>query len=247
MYYNEEFKIRTSDCNSKMFLHPSALLDLFQESGGRHSAMYGIDTPSLLDKHKVTWVLSGLAISIDESPKWPEDINIKTWLKSAKGFKAHRDFSIFNNIGNKIIDASSIWALIDIKTRRPIPLKTIEHNLEMSPDEHSIQGIIPGKVESKIDLDSKNIQKNQITVSRNDMDLNDHVSNITYVKWMFSYIDDEFLEANTLTNLNISYRGEACLNDVLKYTSIVENGVGYHIFTNRSSGRDICVIVSNWK
>lgn len=247
MLHREEFKIRTSDCDSKMSLRPSALLDLFQETAGRHSVIYGLDTPTLIKENKSTWVLSGLLIKIDENPNWPDNIVVESWLNSLKGFKAIRDYSVLNRYGESIIKASSVWALIDIKSRRPVKIDSLKHNIEIYQEGSSIEGAIPGKIGKADNIFIEKSAETVLKVRESDIDMNDHVSNIHYITWMFSKFKKNFLEENRLKQLNISYKGEAFLNDELLYRSYIEDGSGYHTFINKISGRELCTITSKWE
>ena len=243
MPFSQILNIRTSDCDSKLFIKPSAVLDLFQETAGRHCIPYKLDSPTLISEKGVTWVLSGVVVRFLEFPKWPETVEVKTWARTLKGFKAHRDYTILNKDSKSIIQGSSQWALLDINKRRPVRIEDINNGMEIETDLTQFENIIPGKFDKPSNYaDTGTI----IKVNVENLDLNNHVSNIEYIKWLFLYINKEFLKIKTLYFMNISFCGESYLGDelILKKQNIENKG--YYSFFNKSSNKEVCVIYTEW-
>ena len=242
MTHKEKFKIRTSECDNKMKLIPAAILDMFQETAGRHCVPTKLDSPSLIKKHNSTWVLTAMAIEFKEFPKWPEEVEVETWAKSFTGFKAFRDYKVYNKDGKSIVAGASIWAMLNLDTHRPTKIDTIASAMTLNSGVDALN-VKPGKLE----LDSDNFEETLIKVTFGDIDMNNHVSNIQYIAWLYQNTNKEYLENSELRSLNIAYKGEAYLNDELIYKSSINNGSGSHIFVNRDTGREICKISSTWE
>lgn len=242
MPFSDNFLVRTTDCDANLKLTTPAMLDLFQESAARHCLKYNLDSPYLIDNKGQTWVLTGMALKITEYPKWPEDVRIDTWAKSFKGFKAYRDYTIYNSNGNRAVEASSIWALLDIKSRRPVKLETLETQMKEEGELSNLPDILPGRPET---IDFSSCSETVIEVHKGNLDLNNHVSNIQYIFWLHIYIENSGeLE---LEYINISYKGESYLGDRLIFKSSIEHGKGYHCFINSLTGKDVCVMETHWK
>lgn len=242
MPYQEKLKLRTTDCDKEMRITPAGVLDLFQEAAGGHCIPHKIDVPTLIKENGLTWVLIGMSLEFKRLPVWPELLTINTWAKSLKGFKALRDYAIEDNDGNNIINGSSVWALVDIKSKRPSKIDSLNHDMEIEPDSHSIPGTTPGRMES-IKLDD--FEGSPFVVNHSDLDMNHHVSNIQYLKWFYSYLDQDFIQKNRLVGMNISYKGETCFGDKLIFKGTIDNGKCYHSFLN-DAGKEICSIESKW-
>ncbi|MGL1894187.1 MAG: thioesterase [Spirochaetaceae bacterium] len=244
MPYTEKLKIRTSDCDKNLRITPSSILDLLQESAGRHSEPYKLDSPSLISEQGLTWVLIGMALKFDNYPVWPGSVKIDTWAKSLKGFKALRDYSVFDDDGKNIIHGSSIWALLNIETKRPTKIETVASGMATEDDQDILSGIIPGRPEK---LDHSGEHEEIILVNRSDLDINNHVSNIQYITWLFTYLQEDYLEQMELSFVNISYKGETYLNDELRLKTTIIDNKGYHTFINIKTNKEICSISSMWR
>lgn len=243
MTHKEIFKIRTSECDKNMKIIPSAILDLFQETAGRHCLPSRMDSPSLIKDHNATWVLTGMALEFNELPSWPEEIEVETWAKSLTGFKAFRDYKILNSKGSNIINGSSIWALINLETRRPVKIDSIASVMKINSGINSME-INPGKFNLENNLE---FNESTIIVTKSDLDMNDHVSNIQYITWLHNHSNKDFLNKYELKSLNISYKGECYLGDELLYKSSVTPLSGSHIFVNKKTNKEVCTISSGWK
>ncbi|OQY38339.1 MAG: hypothetical protein B6229_06185 [Spirochaetaceae bacterium 4572_7] len=242
MIHKEQFRIRTSECNANMKIQPKMVLDLFQEVAARDCQRYNLDSPALIKSHNTGWILSGTAIEFKKHPSWPEKLDIETWTKSLSGFKIARDYSVSNESGENIINGTSIWALLDLDSRRPVKVNDIASAFKVNTGVDALN-VRPGRV--KINMDT-HFDESEITVNTGDIDMNGHVCNIQYVGWLHNNTDKEYLETHELKSLNIAYVGESHLGDELIYKSSIIDNKGSHIFILKESGKEICKIISIW-
>ncbi|MBN2619013.1 MAG: hypothetical protein JXR64_11940 [Spirochaetales bacterium] len=244
MAHTENFKIRTSECDGKMKLTPAAVLDLFQETAGRHCVPHQIDSPSLLKKENKTWVLSGLSVEFNKYPIWPENVDVETWAKSLTGFKALRDYSIKNSQGEIVVNGSSTWALLDMSRRRPCKIDLLDLSMEIDTGRNAIDS-------SNIKIDSNNVFSeciiSEICVTSSNIDVNEHVSNIEYVNWIYQFIPNSFIQNKEISFMNIMYKGEALLNDNLILETSLNSNSGLHKFINKENGMELCIITTHWR
>ena len=80
---------------------------------------FGIAT---LNEDNYTWVLSRLAVELDEMPYQYEDFSIQTWVENVYRLFTDRNFAIIDKEGKKIGYARSVWAMISMNTRKPADL-----------------------------------------------------------------------------------------------------------------------------
>ena len=80
---------------------------------------FGIAT---LNEDNYTWVLSRLAIELDEMPYQYEDFTVWTWVENVYRLFTDRNFALFDKEGRKIGYARSVWAMINLNTRKPADL-----------------------------------------------------------------------------------------------------------------------------
>ena len=70
---------------------------------------FGIAT---LNEDNYTWVLSRLAIELDEMPYQYEKFSVQTWVENVYRLFTDRNFAVIDKEGKKIGYARSVWAMI---------------------------------------------------------------------------------------------------------------------------------------
>ena len=73
-----------------------------------------------------TWVLSRLAIEMDEMPAQYSRFTVETWVESAMRYFTNRNFHIVAEDGRTLGYGRSVWAMIDTDTRQPADLLAID-------------------------------------------------------------------------------------------------------------------------
>ena len=91
---------------------------------GFHAADRGFGIATLNENH-YTWVLSRLAIELEEMPREYESFSIQTWVENVYRLFTDRNFAILDHEGNAVGYARSVWAMISMETRKPADLLTL--------------------------------------------------------------------------------------------------------------------------
>ncbi|KAJ6910710.1 hypothetical protein NC652_021386 [Populus alba x Populus x berolinensis] len=97
------------------------------------------------------------------------------------------------------------WVMMNQKTRRLSKMPE-EVMAEISPwfiEKQAIQEDVPEKI-SKLDSKAKYVNPN---LKRSDLNMNQHVNNVKYVRWMLE-TPDLFLESHQLSSIILEYRRE---------------------------------------
>ena len=97
---------------------------------GFHAAERGFGIATLNENH-YTWVLSRLAIEMEEMPRAYEKFSVQTWVENVYRLFTDRNFAILNQEGKPIGYARSIWAMISMETRKPADLLTLAEALRI--------------------------------------------------------------------------------------------------------------------
>ncbi|MBF9018866.1 MULTISPECIES: acyl-[acyl-carrier-protein] thioesterase [unclassified Oceanispirochaeta] len=244
MYYSQSFKIRSSECDTSLKLSPAAVLDYFQEVAGRQCIPYGMGVPEIINKYGMTWVLSGMSVKFDSYPSWPEELQIETWPRTLKGFKAFRDFLMKDNSGNILARGSSVWALLDIKTRRPVKMDFVGGIMPYDAERHAIEDPVLGRIPA---AESFNQEEIVFPVSPSDLDYNQHVNNIRYLIWLMTYLDPAYSKDSELIDLNIAFTGESRLGDDICIKSFMDGEKGLHSFVKVQDGKEVCRMSTRWR
>ncbi len=169
-----------------------------------------------LNNRRYTWVLSRLAIEMEQMPKVYDTLAVSTWIENIYRLFTNRNFSIKGEDGTVFGYARSIWAMIDYDTRQPAQLEQMEGEVFQQfllPEEPC--PIAPqGRVRPLADEDF--VKAHHAKYS--DIDMNSHVNSIKYVEHIMDLfsIDDYAAERN-LHRLEIAYMAESRYGDLLSF------------------------------
>jgi len=131
-----------------------------------------------LEKENAYWVLTRVKVEMDEFPKWNDKIQIKTWPRSVEGLFAVRDYLVLRD-GQELGRVSSYWMVISKATRRPLRIDGFNFVDEEFETQKAIESKLE-KIETKGDFNLIDNRK----VYSSDIDVNGHVNNATYVRWI---------------------------------------------------------------
>lgn len=197
--YKESFKVHTYEVDIHNRLTIQALAQFLQESASNHAALLGFGVEFLLKSNR-TWVLSRLAVDIDESIPLGKTITIKTWPADTEKLFFIRDFEITNSKGEIIGSATSYWIFIDTEKGRPVhPSKN-----EIDFDYRDIQRGFNRQL-TKLPSPEAIIPSKLFHVRYSDLDLNNHVNNIKYIEWGMEGVDHDYRKNNILFYLKSTF------------------------------------------
>ncbi len=179
---------------------------------GFHASDRGFGMASLNENH-YTWVLSRLAIELDELPLQYEPFRIETWVENVYRLFTDRNFSLINKDGKIIGYARSVWAMISMETRKPADLLTLH--------EGNITNYICDK-DCPIDKPSriKVTEKNSIfdyPVKYSDIDINGHVNSIKYIEHILDLFPIEMFRNKRIRRFEMAYVAESYYEDTLSF------------------------------
>ena len=126
MYKVETYNFNTEsfhvDCSGRLFL--GVLGNHMLNAAGRHASARGFGITTLIE-HNYTWVLSRLALEMDAMPCDGDSVTIETWIEAVYRLFTDRDFAIKASDGRTLGYGRSVWAMIDLTTRKPVDLLTM--------------------------------------------------------------------------------------------------------------------------
>jgi medium-chain acyl-[acyl-carrier-protein] hydrolase len=174
--FSKDFEIGSFQVHPNGNIRLTSLGDLLQEIAWRHadSANFG---RTLLES-KQMWVLSRFEIKVSSFPKWGDQVTIFTGGRGSEKLFAFREFMVWDKNQKVIARAMSSWLLLHTETKKILrPELVLPVNLFDPSKKPDWQ---PGKILSKGDL----IVTEEIRVRNSDLDLNHHVNNTSYIRWI---------------------------------------------------------------
>lgn len=181
---------------------------------GFHAADRGFGIASL-NEANYTWVLSRLAVDMDEMPFQYESFEIETWVENVYRLFTDRNFAVLNKDGKKIGNVRSIWAMIDMNTRRPADLLQL-HGGHITD---YITKDVPCPIErpSRITLNDGGKQVFSHQIVYNDIDINGHVNSVRYIEHVLDLFPMSLYKSRRLHRFEIAYVAESYYGDRLDF------------------------------
>lgn len=200
---------------------------------GFHANDRGFGIASL-NEDNYTWVLSRLAIELDEMPYQYEDFSIQTWVENVYRLFTDRNFALINKDGKVIGYARSVWAMISMKTRKPADLLALHSGniADYVCDEHCpIEKPSRIKVASIAPTDS-------IKARYSDIDVNGHVNSIRYIEHILDLFPIEVYKEKRIRRFEMAYVAESYYGDELSFY-MDDAGDGVYQVEVKKNGNDI--------
>ena len=220
MKFANNYDIRTYECDRNNNLRILTLLNIFQDMADNHAKEMGLGIEYVLSKG-LAWVGSNYVLNISRLPKVHEKIKIETWPSEEKRIGAIRDFEVFGENGQSIIQATSQWILIDYRKKRPVSLKENLPEYEVLPV-HALQTDFPKIPEiERVDEEAK------FRVRFDDIDMNRHVNNAVYLLWACESVESEFRLTHNPKHIEVSFKKEGYMGEKIKVFTQIE---GLHTF-----------------
>ena len=176
---------------------------------------------SYMSKKKIAWVFSRLVIEMYEYPNNDTKVKVNTWVSDINKFFSERCFALENEKGEIIGYARSLWAAIDMTTRRPTNILEMgdffDYKLERECPIESMKKILPLKDEEPV---------GKFTIRYSDIDINNHLNSVKYIEHFVDMFDVEMFKAKEIRRFEISYQHEAHFGARLKlYKKEEENNI----------------------
>ena len=198
------------DLTKRLFM--GRMANLMLNAADFHSRERGFGMTYLNPIHK-TWVLSRLAIEINEMPVQYSRFNIETWIESAMKYFTKRNFRITGEDGKVLGYGRSVWAMIDTESRQPQDIlaegngdiyEWIEPNKECPISDCS---------RVKVDKDGDVTRKVKMCYS--DVDVNGHVNSVKYIEHVLDIFPANYFCSHRISRFEMAYVAESHDGDSL--------------------------------
>ena len=119
--YSVQATVRTYESGANGLMKPETVLHWFQEIAEAHASCLGFGY-DFVTSRSLAWVEVRMDAAVSRLPRWKETVELRTWTAQETPLLARRNLEIRDAQGNCIVAASCLWAVIDIRRRRPVPL-----------------------------------------------------------------------------------------------------------------------------
>lgn len=173
--YKMRGRIRYSEIDRQANLTIPALINYFQDCCTFQAEDLGVGL-SYLKENNLGWFVTSWWIHIEKLPQMGDEVLVKTWPHDFKGCLGYRNFVIEDMQGNRLVEAESLWVLMNIKDGDPARLpKEMKDAYLLSPALDRDWG---GR-KHKADMDAPEVYRFEVQGLH--IDTNGHMNNEKYV------------------------------------------------------------------
>ena len=232
-----EFMAEPFHCDFSQRLFMGHLGNHMLNAADFHSSARGFGMKYLLTINR-SWVLSRLAIEMDEMPQMYTKFNVETWVESAMRYFTSRNFRVVDTDGKVYGYGRSIWAMIDTESRQPTDIFLIDNG--------AINNWIVNDKECPIDKGGRVKMSDEAQLVRtidtyyNDVDINGHINSVKYIEHVLDLWDINWYKEHSIKRFEIAYVAEAHQGDQLSFYQEQQSPLDYCIRIVRSDGTECC-------
>ena len=197
---------------------------------GFHASERGFGIAEINENH-YTWVLSRLAIELEDMPRQYEDFSINTWIENVYRLFTDRNFELQDKNGKTIGYARSVWAMISMETRKPADLIFLHgNNLGQYVSNRECPIDKPGRIKVSIDAPVEEYQTRY-----SDIDINGHVNSIKYIEHILDLFPMDTFKEKQVKRFEMAYVAESYYGDVLSFYLEEKNENEYDIEVKKNN------------
>ncbi|MCQ2609121.1 MAG: thioesterase [Bacteroidales bacterium] len=175
--------------------------NMFMMAANIDSSTKGFGVESLLN-HGLTWVTLRTYIKVNTFPHDRETVTVETWVEDCTRITTQRNCTFKDAAGNHLVDITTIFALVDYETRRPVNIleKMPEFPEKFIIDEKSTLRA-PGKLKAIVNPQLVHTH----TVVFSDLDCNMHTTSFRYVLWVLDAISLDEHKKKQISELEVNF------------------------------------------
>lgn len=199
MIFTQRIPIDSERCDMFENLRPDAMFLLMQNAAGVHAEQLGAGRTQLVAAN-TAWVLTRISMRMNRWPKWNTVMTLTTAPGPGRAGLYRRYFTFTDEQG-ELGHASTLWTVIDLEKRTIV-----------SPDKAPVVPVadftplLPSPVKVRpIEGETTEVAyRCQYT----DADLNRHINNAAYIRFLENRLPSERFAAQTLSELDVCYHKE---------------------------------------
>lgn len=205
MKFSEKFTVNSHSCDAHEIVRPTAAITFMQEAANLQLRTYGPSGNELRENGQA-FVLSRIGASFYAPLYAYNTYTMETWACESHGYSFYRCHRLLD--GNDVLaEAVSVWALIDIATKKPLRTTAFHPNFDT---DDMLAYDIPSRIRI---LPDRLKLAGEHTVQYSETDINRHMNNTAYADMLCNFLD---MTHRRVARLCISYFNEAPLGAMLK-------------------------------
>jgi len=235
MEFNHKEKVSVFDVASGSVMFLKSIVQKLHTAADSHFRTETIHADEMLGKN-AAWMLKKIGLEIIRYPELDENIIISTCHTGIDRFRAYRDYMIKTE-NEMVIKASSLWLLIDLKTKR----------IKRIPEEYSGSLVYNSKREMSVDIESWKSPDTfnpdfsmNMSLRSSDFDLLGHMNNAIYLDFIETALFEMYGQNRSVKKLLINYGKEILRDQKSVDICILKKSERSHLFAIEKTDREVC-------
>ncbi|KAL8541985.1 hypothetical protein ACS0TY_003009 [Phlomoides rotata] len=219
--YNEKFIVRSYEVGINKTATIETIANFLQEVGCNHAQSVGYSTDGFsttftMRKLCLIWVTTRMHIEIYKYPAWHDVVEVETF-GHIDSIANYRDWILKDHATGEVIGrATSKWVMMNQDTRRlqrftdetrDEYLRYVTSRLAFPEENNASMTKI-----AKLD-DPAQHSKIGLVPRRADLDMNQHINNVTYIGWALESMPQEIMDSHELQAITLDFRRECHQDD----------------------------------
>ena len=215
--YQQNYKLRTYDCDQNKIAKPSGLLQETQDCGEGQMSSEGLTYIELFDQGKA-FMLSRLDMNIKEELRYRDELTTRTWPCPSRRATFLRNYAMWRAEGGQTKDdiavlVSTQWTLVSVEDRKLLTVDDVDLS-SYTHDEYLEAA--PGKLKISKEEEASMVCAAEHRVSYTDSDVNGHMNNTYYADYLCDQIPELEVGTHRVSTVRIHFSKEAVVGDVIE-------------------------------
>jgi len=240
--HSQLYTVRNYELGPYQAAHVRTLLNYLGEAADSHIQKLGVSIQDLLEKD-LLWVLVGYHLKVDRYPLAGETVTINTWYPGRHERFYLRDFEVEGSDGNLIAAATTSWALIDARKRRPV------NSEDALPDFPVLErSAVKGRLDRLPPADSAH-RGEPFIVGSSCLDMYTHVNHVFYIQWALDSVSPGIENGILPFSIEAVFKAEAVAGDrlVAALGPTKTTGTWLHSITREVDGKEVARLRTKWR
>lgn len=208
--FSKTYYLAAGECNPQGELPLTLLMTRIIEVATLHANSWGVGYERLIRDNQV-WVLSRVAIEMNEYPKVNTNYKLTTWIEDYNRHFSQRNMRIDDENGKPLGYVRTIWMVIDMNTRASVDIEKLGYIRENVSD-------IPCPIEPQSRL--RPIEQGHAvdyTFGYMDCDFNRHVNTVRYLSLLMNMFDMDCYDHYFIRRMELSFIKETHYGETAQF------------------------------
>lgn len=222
--FSQTFFLSAGEVNAEGEMSLTLLVSKIIDIATAHANALGIGNPSM-EGLGLGWVLSRIAVEMERYPRVNETYSLTTWIVDWNRHFSVRDFKVADASGRALGHATSVWMVLDTRTRENAGLSHLSLAPELVTGRPS-PARRPGRHAQILEPDydgemPKGVLRatapaSEYTFRYGDLDFYRHVNTVRYVSMLLNQFSLDEMDATQARRLEMAFMREGRYGETVR-------------------------------